>query len=72
MAKKEVNDYLKTRRGLKALLTFFRNDSVTEAVSKLPSFGLCFLGGKCRCTLNDNVGQWDTMFDMYLDQKELY
>lgn len=65
---KTVNDYLKTRGGLKAMLFLFPNVTVDEAVKKIPSFKLQAAG--CEpVSLESNVDAWDTLFDMYWMQR---
>lgn len=59
----KVNNYLKTRRGLVALLTLCdQSNTVAEAVAKAPDMAL-WCGG-IRTTLGENPEAFDTLLDM--------
>lgn len=59
----KINDYLKTRRGLVAMLTLCdKRKAVAEAVAEAPGMGL-WCGGKLT-TLGENPEAFDTLLDM--------
>ena len=63
---KETLNYLKIRRGLKALRVLFSGKTVEEAVKAFPSFGFSTCTGSW--TPDRDVSVWDTLFDMYCMQ----
>lgn len=59
----KVNNYLKTRRGLVALLTLFdERKAVAEAVAEAPGMGLWC--GEKQTTLGEDPDAFDTLLDM--------
>lgn len=64
--KKEVKDYLGSRRGLRVLMMFFAHLSVEEALEK--ALGLSFTCGQVTVTLGDDPWGYDCMLDLYLEQ----
>lgn len=66
-----ASDYLKTRRGLKALLVFCKGMPVVDAIKKIRTFGLSMMGTNYSVTLESNPDVWDTLFDMYCMQHDI-
>ena len=58
---KKANDYLKTKRGLLAMILGCRGLSIVEAVEKAPS--LTFWCGNIKTTLGDDPDAYDTLMD---------